>query len=575
MKISLLFPDRSLNFNKLNDETMHDTGMDQIIGQLTNRESEQTYIRNVLGTLTDDVDNAAYRGDVFDDIYRNPEMRAELIKLFERVNFLRDYGSRKYDHDHDPGIWDLAHRLEEIKDYIDAIEAIHLCLSKADIKSEGLLALKEYVISLYNGNGFSELKEDIKDLRADTGNLKSVTLGVNLNERFEACGIGIISINNKPFTRSGLVGRFIDKVSGKDHINEGTEWDGDYRFDEFTAQDPVSNDVITEIPAFSPLAFMSIKPISDNDNQGRGITNYMDEITDRLLRQTVKHLRDVLNKYTLLTITDITDLIPEFMYYVRWVEYIEKQKKKGGSFSKGRPVDKGIFAEIRGIYNLKLLDSEETLKCGIVTNDLDFSDERCLYVLTGANRGGKTTVTQAVGQAFLLAQGGIYVPGTEFTFTPADNIFTHFPADEDKTMDLGRLGEECKRFKEIYSKATGKSLVLLNETFSTTSFEEGYYIAKDCEKAILEKGIRTIYNTHMHKLAFEIEELNNASRKYKAASLVMRTQKSGERSYKLEIAPPEGLSYANDIAQKYGVTYEMLTGGSSFIISSSALLNQE
>ncbi len=560
MKISLLFPDHSLNFIKLNDETMHDLGMDLVVKQLTNKESEQTYIRNVLGMLTGDVGNAAYRCDIFDDIYSNPQMRAELIKLFERVNFLRDYGSRKYDHGNDPGIWDLAHRLEEIKDYIDSIDAIYSCLSKADIKSDGLLALKEHIISLYNGNGFSELKEDIDDLRADTSNLKSVTVGINLNERFEACGIGIISINNKPFTKSGLVGRFIDKVSGKDHIKEGTEWDGEYRFDEFTAQDPILRDVAMEIPVFSPLALMSIKPVSENDNQGRGITNYMDEITDRLLRQTVKHLRDVLNKYTLLTITEITDLIPEFMYYVRWVEYIEKQRQKGGSFVKGKPVDKGIFAEIRGIYNLKLLDSEEAVEHGIVTNDLDFSEEHCLYILTGANRGGKTTVTQAVGQAFLLAQGGIYVPGTEFTFTPVDGIFTHFPADEDKTMDLGRLGEECKRFKEIYSKATDKSLILLNETFSTTSFEEGYYIAKDCEKAILEKGVRTIYNTHMHKLAFEVEELNNSSPKRKAASLVMRTGKNGERSYKIEVAPPEGMSYASDIAQKYGVTYEMLTG---------------
>ena len=64
----------------------------------------------------------------------------------------------------------------------------------------------------------------------------------------------------------------------------------------------------------------------------------------------------------------------------------------------------------------------------------------------------------------------------------------------------------------------------------------------------------------MHKLAFEIEELNDASQENKAASLVMRTGESGERLYKIEVAPPEGLSYANDIAKKYGVTYEMLTG---------------
>ena len=76
MKISLLFPDHDLNFTKLSDETVHDLGMDTVIRQLTRVESEQTYIRNVLSMLTDDAKNAAYRGDVFDDIYRNPACAA-------------------------------------------------------------------------------------------------------------------------------------------------------------------------------------------------------------------------------------------------------------------------------------------------------------------------------------------------------------------------------------------------------------------------------------------------------------------------------------------------------------------
>ena len=181
-----------------------------------------------------------------------------------------------------------------------------------------------------------------------------------------------------------------------------------------------------------------------------------------------------------------------------------------------------------------------------------------MYILTGANRGGKTTITQAIGLLFVLAQGGIFVPGDSFVFAPVDCIYTHFPADEDKTMNLGRLGEECKRFRELYFQSTEDSLLLLNETFSTTSFEEGYYIAKDSVKAILAKGIRTIYNTHMHKLAYDIEEMNDAVPSGKAVSLVMKSE-DGNRSYKVEIAPPEGISYAIDIAKKYGVTYEMLT----------------
>ena len=559
MKISLLFPDQNLRFTKLTDETMHDLGMDAIVKQLTRVESEQTYIRNVLGMLTDDAQNAAYRSDVFDDIYRNAGMRSELMKLLDRVNFLRDYGSYKHDHDHDPGVWDLMHRLDEINDYIKCIDAIYTCLKNADISSAGLISLRDHVEKMYTDNGFGELKEDIKNLRADTSNLKSVTVGINLNERFEACGIGILSINSKPFTKSGIVGRFMDKIAGKDQIRDTADWDGDFRFDEFTAKNPFAAEKLPVIPPLSPLALMSLKNISEADNQGRSITNYMDDITDRLLRQTVKHLREVLNKYTTLTITDITDLMPEFIFYIRWVDYIEKQIKRGFEFSKSVPSNNGIAADMRGIYNLKLLENESISSSDIVANDLDFSEEHCLYVLTGANRGGKTTITQAAGQAFLLAQSGIYVPGTSFEFSPVDAVYTHFPADEDKTMDLGRLGEECKRFREIYSKATPRSLILLNETFSTTSFEEGYYIARDCEKAILEKGTRTIYNTHMHKLAAEVDELNAASHKCKAASLVMRTEENGKRSYKVEIATPEGMSFANDIARKYGVTFEMLT----------------
>lgn len=194
---------------------------------------------------------------------------------------------------------------------------------------------------------------------------------------------------------------------------------------------------------------------------------------------------------------------------------------------------------------------------GIVGNDLDFDAEHRIYILTGANRGGKTTITQAVGMAFLLAQGGIYVPAGSFAFSPADNIFTHYPADENQTMDLGRLGEESKRFREIFIQATPRSLLLLNESFSTTSFEEGFFIARDVVRILLKMGVRTIFNTHMHKLAREVDRLNEESSESKAASLITETE-DGKRSYRLRVAPPEGLSYAHDIAEKYGVTYEML-----------------
>ena len=64
----------------------------------------------------------------------------------------------------------------------------------------------------------------------------------------------------------------------------------------------------------------------------------------------------------------------------------------------------------------------------------------------------------------------------------------------------------------------------------------------------------------MHKLAESVEEMNAESTGVKASSLIMKNE-NGKRSFKVEIAAPEGSSYAKDIAEKYGVTYEMLTGG--------------
>ena len=214
-----------------------------------------------------------------------------------------------------------------------------------------------------------------------------------------------------------------------------------------------------------------------------------------------------------------------------------------------------MYAE--NIYNLKLIGSLEP--ADVIRNDLLFDSEKRVYILTGANRGGKTTVTQALGQLFLMAQGGIFIPGSRFSFSPCDLVLTHFPADEDRTLDLGRLGEECKRFRDLFSAASEKSVLLLNETFSTTSFEEGYYIAVDAVRAILNRGSRTIYNTHMHKLASDLDSsINDPSRPEKAVSLVAETT-DGRNSFRVCIAPPEGKSFARTIAEKYGVTFESLS----------------
>ncbi len=549
--ISLLTPPGfAPDYKVLSEAAIHDLGLDYLCEQVTEKKQERTLFLSILSQMTDNPEVTKYRSDVFEDIYQNEAMRDEMLRILDRINFLRDYGSIGKTFEEAANMWDLMHRLDELKDYIQCVEAIFKSLSDAQVHSEGLLRLKEYVDGLYHDNGFSELKKDIAALRATTSELKSVTVGINLNDRFEADGIGLISINSRYFTKSNIFDHFCEKISMKEVVKPDTEWKEEYKFHPFAAE-------TNKMPDIIPLRGIALIPEGD---MMEDVPRYMNRVTNQMLSAVVKKLKSVLDRYVSVTITEITDLIPEFIYYVRFAQYLEKLSGRGLHFCKGTLAAEEAGERVmraRGFYNMKLAAAVSEKQETIVTNDLDFDKAHLVYVLTGANRGGKTTVTQAVGLLFALAQGGIFVPADSSVFQPADCIYTHFPADEDKTMDLGRLGEECRRFRQIYSDSTKNSLLLLNETFSTTSFEEGYFIAKDAVRAILSKGVRTIYNTHMHKLAFELEELNRPYDAVKAVSLIVKAD-GGNRSFKIAMAPPEGMSYAGDIARKYGVTYEML-----------------
>ncbi len=566
--LSILFPHGSFEACTVLSETaVHDLGLDRICESVSDKPKEQSLILGIMSRITADPDVVRFRLDVFDDIYRNPAFCERMLEILDKIEFLKDFGSFRRDNEESSGTWDLVHRLEEIRDYISYVEALQECLGNADLKSKGLNELKAQITEIYDYNGFKELKEDIASLKATTSNLKSVTVGINLNERFEAKEIGLISINSKEFTRSTLLDHFGNLISRKDNIKADVSWDGSTRFQPFSTSDQSAADKFmglarTKAMMINPVLTMALVPDGD---MGKDVTSHMDRITDHMLSQTVRKLKEVLGKYVGLSIMNITALIPEFIYYVRWAQYIKRHVGEGLSFCKASVLDKnredGLRMRARGFYNLRLADFVHDGKNSIVVNDLDFNSDGSLYILTGANRGGKTTITQATGLMFALAQGGVFVPASEFSFVPADCIFTHYPADEDKTLDYGRLGEECRRFREIFSRCTSDSLLLLNETFSTTSFEEGFFIARDAVKAILKKGTRCIYNTHMHKLASDIGEINAEGAKEgsssKAASLVVLSA-GGERSFKVKVAPPQGMSYARDIAQKYGVTYDML-----------------
>ena len=561
-KLSILFPRQDeVTYREIPEESWHDLGMDALAEKVAAQPQEVQLIRRVMMCLTPDPEVAAFRSDVFRDILNHPEIREKMLKLLDKVKMFYDYGVVNRHEGDESGIWDLMHRLEEYHDYILTVESIRECLAEKDLKSEGLTELRDSVERTYRDKGFAALRRDVEEMKVEASQIRSLTVGINLNDRFEAVSLGLVSVNGKPFTRSGMLKNFLSSVAPRDDIREEADWSGSYSFYPANTETgflaSAGQFIESSVILRNPLAAMSLARIPESDGSS-GVPRQMDSAATLLTSRITRKLRNTLGQYLNVSVKEMADLIPELVFYTRWAEFIEKRMAQGWLFCKPEAVSGGDVPgmEAEGLYNLKLMAAEKPEN--VTLNDLAFDREKRVYILTGANRGGKTTVTQAVGQLFLLAQSGIHVPGKRFRYQPADRVLTHFPADEDKTLDLGRLGEECRRFRDLFIQCTPDSLLLLNETFSTTSFEEGYFIASDAVRAILGRGTRTIYNTHMHKRAQDLDtEINTGGTEGKAVSLVAET-KEGKHSFRVVIAPPEGQSFARDIAEKYGVTYESL-----------------
>src|SRR5207302_4184040 len=136
-------------------------------------------------------------------------------------------------------------------------------------------------------------------------------------------------------------------------------------------------------------------------------------------------------------------------------------------------------AELVDAYDVGLALSHIERDASVVTNTIRFEAEAGrVWVLTGPNRGGKTTYTRAVGLVQVLFQAGLYVPASMARLSPVDAIYTHFPNREENRPGLGRLDLEAERLAAIFHRATPRSLILLNEALAGTSAFEALDLAR-------------------------------------------------------------------------------------------------
>jgi DNA mismatch repair ATPase MutS len=193
----------------------------------------------------------------------------------------------------------------------------------------------------------------------------------------------------------------------------------------------------------------------------------------------------------------------------------------------------------QGLYDVCLA---LTMKHKVVGNGVN-ADKKDLVVITGANQGGKSTFLRSIGLAQLMMQCGMFVAAKSFCANVCDGLFTHYKREEDVAMESGKLDEELSRMSEIVNNITPNSMVLFNESFAATNEREGSEIARQIICALLEKGIKNFFVTHLYEFphGFYEQKLQNI------IFLRAERQADGKRTFKLIEAGPLQTSYGEDL----------------------------
>ena len=193
----------------------------------------------------------------------------------------------------------------------------------------------------------------------------------------------------------------------------------------------------------------------------------------------------------------------------------------------------------KGLFDLSLSISGKKMP---VSNDLDAVDKK-IFMITGANQGGKSTYLRSIGIAQILMQCGLFVPANFYRANVCDSIFTHFTKEEDINMNSGKLDEELQRINDIVNNITNNSLLLLNEPFATTTEREGTRIAMDIIAALYEHNVKILFVTHLFELSNFIYKQNLRM----AIFLRAERNQNGSRSFCIKVGEPLETSYGEDL----------------------------
>lgn len=544
--ISLLYPPQyqhSPPTSDLSTQYYTDLGFQTIVNALDLDGRHSRFVQQVLTELATEPAVIIYRQDILADLLRLPVLVTNLTALLPHLAELAYIGRGQLWDDSSPLVL-VSRRLLELENYLLCVEGLTKALTQAGngIKAAGFLALKTSLATLQASPDYQRLATELPLLRAQLNQTGSVTLGINLDSQFRPASATLLSVNPGRFMGKGsMLERLLGKTTDGASSLRGIA--GLYKADPESAG----------AAAFQP-------------------EHQLFRELSQILERAVQPVLEALQQFSKLSSGGLARLESELAFYLGGVKLTVKLRTEGFALCCPLVAPATGVCNIKGVYCLDLVLrhqqpgkarlSEKPAPLPVVTNDIEFGPDATIFILTGPNSGGKTTFTRAVGQAQVLFQAGLLIPGERAEISPAAGIFSHFATAERLDIEGGRLAEELGRLAQVFRQASSASLILLNEPLTSTDHTSARVLSRDLLGGLKLLGARTLYVTHIQELISDTAALAEVAPDVKIVSLVAGVTDQANLghtpTYHIRRGQPQTLGYASELARQYGLSLSQI-----------------
>lgn len=271
--------------------------------------------------------------------------------------------------------------------------------------------------------------------------------------------------------------------------------------------------------------------------------------------QLVSGLESLYEKYGNYDIFQFDRIAKELVFYLACIRFVQRYEEAGFFFT--MPVCNTLQgSEVRDAYDMTLGINlyRNNRGCRVVPNNYSFDEKKNVFILTGANQGGKTTFIRSVGLIQCLAQVGMFVPCRRASLKMAEQIHTHFSREDESGASVGRFEQEMQRIHEILANLKDGSMILLNETFTSTQRTVAVVLLRRLLQEMDRRHCCGGLVTHFYEVCDGLE----GDSFYSLVTEVAGDGESKERTYRIREGESFRYSFAKDIAVKCGVTFEGL-----------------